>query len=109
MRGNTIMVEDTVVNDFESAYVMGVKTWGRHRLALRLEYFRVIDLDDQAFDLNREDGDSQTLSYSYLLRNNWKLSLEGTRFFSDHEARTHFDEEQRRTEYQLLTSLRFYF
>ena len=109
MLGNTVMVKDAVDNDFESAYLMGVKSWGRHRLALRLEYFRVIDLDGHPWDLNAEDGDSQTVSYSYLFRNSWKLSVEGTRLFSDHEARAHFDEKERRTEHQLLASLRFYF
>ncbi len=109
MRGRTTMANDVVENDFESAYLLGVKSWGRHRIALRLEYFKVIDLDGRFFDLNREDGDSQTLSYSYLAGNSWKLSLEAVRLFSDHAARQHFDEKERRTELQLLTSLRFYF
>ena len=109
MVGRTIMAEDVVVNDFDSAYLMGVKRWGPHRLALRVEYFRVVDLDGNTFDLNGEDGNSQTLSYSYLFRESWKLSLEGTRFFSDYTARSHFGEEERRTELQLLASLRFYF
>ncbi len=109
MRGNTIMVVDTVDNDFESAYLMGVKSWGPHRLALRVELFRVIDLDGHFFDLNAEDGDSQTISYSYLFRKRWKLSLEGTRFFSDYRARSHFAERERRTENLLLASLRLYF
>lgn len=109
MVGNTIMAEDAVVNDFDAAYLMGVKTWGRHRLALRLELFRVVDVDGNFFDLNAEDGDSQTLSYSYLFRKHWKLSLEATRFFSRHDARIHFDEEVARTGHQLTASLRYYF
>lgn len=109
MRGRTIMVRNMVVNDFESGYLMGVKSWGRHRVALRVEYFRVIDRDGHDFDLNAEDGDSQTLSYSYLFGRRWKLSLETTRFFSDYAARSHFGEKERRLEHQYLASLRFYF
>jgi hypothetical protein len=109
MRGTTSMVDDRILNDFESAYLMGVKTWGRHRLALRIEYFKVIDLDGSRWDLNAEDGDAQTLGYSYLFRKNFKLSLEAIRLFSDHAARSHFGEEERRTEHKLLASLRFYF
>ncbi|MEZ5559760.1 MAG: hypothetical protein R3E86_14610 [Pseudomonadales bacterium] len=109
MRGRTIMVKDVVINDFESGYLMAVRTWGRHRLALRTEYFRVIDQDHSAFDLNREDGDSQTLSYSLLFREGWKVSLEAIRFFSDYAARRHFGERERRAEHELLLSLRYYF
>lgn len=109
MRGRTIMVEDVVINDFESGYLLAAKSWGPHRLAARVEYFRVIDLDGNDFDLNREDGDSQTLSYSRLFGRGWKLSLEATRFFSDYAARRHFGEQERRSEHELLVSLRYYF
>lgn len=109
MRGRTTMVTDVVVNDFESAYLLGVKSWGRHRLALRLEYFRVIDEDGHPWDLNGEDGDSQTISYSYLFGKAWKLSMEATRLFSDYKARQHFGEGERSEERQFLMSLRYYF
>jgi hypothetical protein len=109
MIGNTVMVRDVVDNDFEAAYVMAVKTWGRNRLALRFDYFRVRDRDNRPFDYNGERGNSQTISYSYLFNRGWKLSLEGTRFFSDYKARTHFAEEKRRTENQLTASVRYYF
>ena len=79
------------------------------RLAARIEYFRVIDVDGNFFDLNREDGDSQTISYSRLFGKGWKLSAEATRFFSDHAARRHFGEKERRSEHELLLSLRYYF
>lgn len=109
MRGRTIMVEDVVINDFESGFLLAAKSWGPHRLAARIEYFRIIDKDGNDFDLNREDGDSQTLSYSRLFGRGWKLSLEATRFFSDHAARRHFGEQERRTEHEVLVSLRYYF
>ena len=109
MQGRTTMVTDVVVNNFESAYLMAVKTWGPHRLALRLERFRVIDLDDTPVDFNGESGDSQTLNYSYLFRKHWKLSFEATRFFSRHQARLHFDEKVAAKENQLTASVRYYF
>ena len=109
MIGDTVMVKDAVLNDFEAAYVMVVKTWGSHRLAVRLDHFQVTDQDQTPFDYNRERGNSQTINYSYLLKVGWKFSLEGTRFFSNYEARTHFGEETRRTENQLTLSARYYF
>lgn len=109
MRGRTTMVEDVIINDFESGYLLAAKSWGPHRLAARIEYFRVIDVDGNFFDLNREDGDSQTISYSRLFGKGWKLSAEATRFFSDHAARRHFGEKERRSEHELLLSLRYYF
>jgi hypothetical protein len=66
-------------------------------------------LDGNTWDLNGENGDSQTLSYSYLIGRSWKFSLEATRLFSDYRGRSHFGERERREEHQLLTSLRFYF
>jgi hypothetical protein len=74
-----------------------------------LERFRVIDLDDTPVDFNGEDGDSQTLSYSYLFRKHWKLSFEATRFFSRHQARLHFNEQVAVKEKQLTASVRYYF
>ena len=108
MSGNTIMRGDVVDNDFQAAYIMGVKSLGRHRVALRLETFRVTDLDNRSFDYNGEDGNSQTLGYSYLFDNRWKFSIEAVRFSSDHQARLHFGEETTQTEKQLTASLRYH-
>ncbi|QFU76265.1 hypothetical protein EY643_11665 [Halioglobus maricola] len=109
LRGNTIMNVDVVDNDFESAYLMLVKTHGRHRLAARWEYSEVIDLDDTDIDYNDEEGDAWTLAYSYLLPKNWKFSIEGTRRYSNQKSRIYFSEPTRMTEKQLLLSVRYYY
>lgn len=109
LRGNTIMNVDVVDNDFESAYLMLIKTHGRHRFAARWEYGDVIDLDDTDIDYNDEEGDAWTLGYSYLLPKNWKFSIEGTRRYSNQKSRIYFSEPTRITEKQILLSARYYY
>ena len=109
LNGNTIMKDDVVDNDFESAYLMLVKTLDRHRFAVRWEYGDVIDRDDRSFDYNKEKGDAWTLGYSYLVRENWKFSIEGTRRYSNQKSRTYFSEPTKMTEKQLLLSARYYY
>ena len=129
LAGNTLMAKDGLDNDFEAAYAMLVKSWGRHRFAVRWDVFRVVnrsyirvdvnveDDDDEYYDdYNDEDGDyndevgnSQTVSYSYLLRDSWKLSLEATRIWSRQDSRVYFGENPRLAEKQVLASVRYFF
>ncbi len=109
MTGNTLMARGKLDNDFKAAYLMVVKTWGQHRLAVRWDEFRVIDRDTIPFDYNDERGDSQTISYSYLFRQKWKVTIEATRLWSRQASRAHFGEDPRLAENQLLTSVRHYF
>ncbi|MCZ6659718.1 MAG: hypothetical protein O7C67_20725 [Gammaproteobacteria bacterium] len=135
LAGNTLMAKDGLDNDFEAAYVMLVKSWGRHRLAVRWDVFRVVnqslilyddnfeeygdedyDYDDddyeynyENYDYNDELGNSQTVSYSYLFGDSWKLSLEATRIWSRQDSRMHFGQNPRLAEKQVLASVRYYF
>ena len=98
-----------VVNDFESAYAMLVRSWGPHRLAARVEHYEVVDKDFTVGDSNGETGNSQTLSYSYSLNARWKFTLEATLHDSDRMARMYYGEPAQVDEEQYSLSARYFF
>lgn len=97
-----------VYTDFWSAYAMVSRTWGPHRLSLRLERFGTDD-GDTFPDNNNEQGTGVTLAYIYRPSERQRITLEVLRVDSDRPERQYLGYPRAARETVLQASYRFFF
>lgn len=109
--GDTLMAnpqgEPKVVNDFWASYLMLSHRVDRWRSSIRLDRFRVKDLDTTADDNNWEDGRALTVALSYRITREWKAAIEYLVVDAERPARKQINEPVRQYNRQLLLSLRY--
>ncbi|GFD83252.1 hypothetical protein KUL118_61140 [Tenacibaculum sp. KUL118] len=102
LQGDTLMGENVVDNDFASAYfaaALDLQTVGLKDLtaAVRIDWYRVTDNDNNVYDPNGSRGNAYTLSVKYdatshvSVTTEWQLNKghqENLRFFQDSESYT---------------------
>ena len=103
----SVFFRNAVVNDFNSQYLLIRKAWLQQALLLRVERFRVKDMDQFPRDDNNEQGNSITIGYNYNFRDHWKFSLEGTRVDSTRNARAYLSQAKTQIEAQMLVGIRY--
>ncbi len=114
MTGDTAMGEtpqgDAIVDvDYTSAFVLASRSWGRHRISVRAEYFETIDRDLTLDDNNDEYGNSVSLAYATYPANRQRLTVEVTRGFSKRPERAFTGFTTKRHETQVQASYRIFF
>ncbi|MEO8505092.1 MAG: hypothetical protein ABI609_14425 [Acidobacteriota bacterium] len=100
---------------FWAAYLLASRTWGPHRLSVRIDGFGIADADSTPDDPNQEHGAAVTAAYFFLLSNaverrgNWRFGLELLSIRSDRPARRLLREPARgrETSAQLTAQWRF--
>lgn len=109
--GDTLMAnpqgEPKVVNDFWASYLMLSQRWERWRYSIRLDRFRIKDLDSTPDDNNWEDGRALTLAVNYRITKAWKASIEYLIVDAERPARRQLGEPIQQVNRQLLVSLRY--
>jgi hypothetical protein len=116
VRGETEMDgfdEPFVYADFGAAFLLVSHAWGRQRMSVRYDDFRVEDEDAIAGDPNQEDGHAWTAAW-FLdgppgRWGGWRVGAEALRVRSWRPAREILGEPVRRTEksFQLVAEWRF--
>jgi hypothetical protein len=113
MSGNTRMAifpTFTVVdNDFNSAFILLSRGFGKHRLSTRAEYFEVKDRDFIRDDPNGERGRSFAVAYVYRPNDTQRLTFEVTNVRSVRTARLGLGLPARVNETQAQFSYRYFF
>lgn len=76
MAGNTIMGENIVNNDFYSAFLATAYSVGPFTHSARVDWYHVIDKDDQPNDPNASQGQAITLNTTYQINDHASVSGE---------------------------------
>ena len=98
-----------VAADFQSAYGLVSKAWGRHRLSLRADWFKTKDVDTLTLpDNNNEHGYGLTASYIFRPTLKQRLTLEVLFIDSTRSERQFFGLSTRAKESQFQISYRFF-
>jgi len=114
MTGSTVMgpvlvTAHAVDTDFRARYVLLTKAVNKHRLSVRYDDFRVVDLDLVPNDDNSDSGHAWTVAYRYRGSDRWSLGAEWLEIRSWHPAWQYFGQAPSATEQlvQVQASLRF--
>lgn len=108
--GSVLGATTAVDAGFTAAYGLAAVSAGRHRVAVRYDWFEV--QDDDTFGLldpNEEDGDAWTAAYTLKTGAHHRLAAEYLRVKSDRPARTGIGRPVRETEALYQVSFRFTF
>jgi hypothetical protein len=113
LQGSTLMQSpsliDMVNNDYSTRFIMLSKRHNKHRYALRLEEFEVIDNDSAVGDNNTEDGKALTVNYTYRYSKPLFLSGEFNVVESHRPSRVYQNIKTSLTENQIQFALRYFF
>ncbi len=111
MTGRSKMGVGNMVNiDFDAFYVLATKPFGRNRITVRFDQFRVVDNDQyQMEDNNNEEGTAWTLAYMFSIAEKHRLAFEFLRIDSDRLQRATLGLPVHLVESQFQTSLRLRF
>ena len=114
MTGDTAMGRTPAGNpivdvDYTSAFLLASRSWGRHRISARAEYFETIDRDLTLDDNNNEYGNSVSLAYVTYPADRQRLTVEVLRAFSKRPERAFTGFNVKRHEMQVQASYRLFF
>lgn len=113
LNGSTLMQseqrENIVYNDFTNASVLLSKKIEQHRASVRIEKFRLEDMDYTEYDDNNEKGHSFTLAYIYRINRQYFLHYEYTQIKSERPSRAYHQQATNLTETLLSFAVRYYF
>ncbi|MBT0587051.1 hypothetical protein [Alteromonas oceanisediminis] len=113
MQGQTTMTSpknlDLVDNKFSNHFLLARRWWDQHQVAIRLEKFKVEDLDEIVGDNNDEQGRALSISYRYKINRNVFLLAEYSVIHSDRWSRTYNELPSKLTEQQYQIGTRYYF
>jgi hypothetical protein len=95
--------------DFYSEFVLLTKSFARHRISARYDWFEVADNDQVPLDDNSEYGHAWTFAYLFEASDHVSLAVEALNIFSYREAWQYYglDGEQTERQLQLCVRLRF--
>lgn len=98
-----------VFADYTSYFVLLSKSFSRHRLSARYDYFDVTDKDGIPFDNNAEEGDAWMLGYQFSVAKYVTLAAEWLQIATSRPAFAYFGMDQSVTERQLQFSAQLRF
>ncbi|NQZ31203.1 MAG: hypothetical protein HRU06_07990 [Oceanospirillaceae bacterium] len=101
--------QDVVNNTYQSGFVMLSKRIDKHRYALRLEEFQVVDRDQTVGDDNNEYGKALTVNYSYRYAKPLFLVAEFNIVKSERPSRAYQNLDVTTTERQIQFAARYFF
>lgn len=105
MTGDTLIDAGTrdIVLDYQAAYVLVSKALGKHRIALRGDWFETTHREASYDNDLSEDGSAITLAYSYAVATRQRLFFEVLEIDSFREAREAIghDEDVRDLQFQI--------
>ena len=111
MTGDTLIDLGTrdVVMDYQAAYLLASKTWGRHRLTLRGDWFETTHLGASYDSDLSEDGTAITFAYGYTVTEKQRLFIELLEIDSFRESREAIDREEDVRDRQIQIGWRLFF
>jgi len=110
MSGNTRMGKSSrsgVNNDFNSWYFLLSYLYDAHRITVRYDDFRVIDLDKHPEDINESQGNAVTIAYLLHQSEFHIIGLEYLGITSKRKIHKHYPEDIDDDLYQLMYRLNF--
>jgi hypothetical protein len=94
---------------FASAFVLVSRSWDRHRVSARVEYFETTDRDVTEIDNNAEHGMALTAAYIFRPAERHRLTIELMRVVSSRPERAHLNLGIKARETQAQASYRIFF
>lgn len=106
--GATSILEDSAAEwEYDSTFVLLSKSFGRHRVSARADWFDVSQVASPWFSFSRESGDAWTIGYGYEHSQHWNFAVEWMEVDSDVSDRAGIGEPVNATESQLQLQLRY--
>jgi len=107
--GDTLMGENIVDNDFNSAYVAAVYDMASYTVAARVDWYQVNDNDDFMYDPNGSRGQAITVSIGHKINDNFSITGEWQVNSGTQQNLRFFQNSERFTEhlFQLALTARF--